>query len=199
MKRLLSQAICLAALRVAPRELSQVYPGLYCQREVSYNSILEQFAAAREEEYDVWSRGRDLMIHEILIRLFAHAALYRMALGREYGLNPFQLLSILLIGGNQTGVSIKVLREAMVIPGSSLTFTLDSLEKKGLIRRSRSRADRRQWLLFLTEKGQKFYSSLIEREAEAVMSSIEKYSEEERAAFFKIAEEISQSGALQAL
>ncbi len=138
------------------------------------------------------------MIHEILVRLFAHAALYRTALGREYGLNPFQLLSVLLIGGNQTGVSIKVLREAMVIPGSSLTFTLDSLEKKGLIRRSRSKADRRQWLLFLTAKGQRFYSSLIEREAEAVRPSLEKYSDEEKAAFFKIAEEISQVGVLQA-
>ena len=136
------------------------------------------------------------MIHDILLRLFAHAALYRMALGREYGLNPFQLLSVLLIGGSQTGVSIKALREVLVIPGSSLTFTLDSLEKKGLIRRSRSKADRRQWLLSLTAKGQRFYSSLVERETEAVLPSLEKFSEEERAAFFKIAEEISQSGAL---
>jgi MarR family 2-MHQ and catechol resistance regulon transcriptional repressor len=136
------------------------------------------------------------MIHDILVRLFAHATLYRMALGREYGLNPFQLLSILLIGGSRTGVSIKVLREAMVIPGSSLTFTLDSLEKKGLIRRTRSKADRRQWLLFLTAKGQRFYSSLIERETKSVMPSLEKFSDEERAAFFKIAEEISQAGGL---
>ena len=41
------------------------------------------------------------MIHDILLRLFVHAALYRMALGREYGLNPFQLLSILFIGGRR--------------------------------------------------------------------------------------------------
>ncbi len=133
------------------------------------------------------------MVHEILMRLFAHATLYRMALGRQYGLNAFQLLSILMIGGNETGVSMKVLRESLLIPGSSLTFTLDSLEKKGLIKRTRNKVDRRQWLLSLTAKGQRFYSTLVQKQTEAVAMSLEKFSDEERAAFLKIAEEISQT------
>lgn len=130
------------------------------------------------------------------MRLFAHANLYRMALGREYGLNAFQLLSVLLIGGSETGVSMKELREALSIPGSSLTFTLDSLEKKGMIKRTRNRIDRRQWLLSLTAKGRRFYSTLIQRQTEAVMTSLEKFSDDERAAFLKIVEEISQAGEL---
>jgi MarR family 2-MHQ and catechol resistance regulon transcriptional repressor len=137
------------------------------------------------------------MVHDVLLRLFAHAALYRMALGREHGLNPFRLLSMLLIGGSQTGVSIKALREALVIPGSSLTFTLDSLEKKGLVRRARSKTDRRQWLVSLTAKGRRFCAGLVERDTEAVMPSLEKFSDDERAAFFKVAAEISQAGVLQ--
>ncbi len=136
------------------------------------------------------------MIHQILMRVFAHATLYRMALGREYGLNAFQLLSVMLIGGNETGVSMKALRESLVIPGSSLTFTLDSLEKKGLIKRTRNGLDRRQWLLSLTARGRRFYSTLVERQTEAVITSLEKFSDEERAAFLKIAEEISRTGRL---
>ncbi len=134
------------------------------------------------------------MVNEIVIRLFAHATLYRMALGREYGLNAIQLLSVLLIGGNETGVSMKALRESLLIPGSSLTFTLDSLEKKGLIKRTRSRIDRRQWLLSLTANGRRFYSTLVQMQTEAVMLSLEKFSEQETAAFLKIAEEISRAG-----
>ncbi len=136
------------------------------------------------------------MIHEVLMRLFAHATLYRMALGREYGLNAFQLLSVILIGGSDTGVSMKVLRESLLIPGSSLTFTLDSLEKKGLIKRTRNRLDRRQWLLSLTARGRRFYSTLVRRQTQAVMTSLDKFSDEERAAFLKIAEEISRTGRL---
>ena len=95
-------------------------------------------------------------------------------------------------------MTIKALREAMVVPGSSLTFSLDSLEKKGLLRRSWSRADRRRWLMHLTAKGQRFCFSLVERETGAVMPSLEKVSDELRAASCKIAGEISQAGAIQA-
>ena len=137
------------------------------------------------------------MVHEALMRLFAHATLLRMAMAREYGLNVFQLLSVLLIGGSETGVSIKGLRQALFIPGSSLTFTLDSLEKKGYIKRNRNKRDRRQWLLFLTAKGKRFYADVIEKQTEAIGPSLEKFTESERAAFLRIAEEISQAGGLQ--
>lgn len=91
---------------------------------------------------------------------------------------------------------MKALRKSLSIPGSSLTFTLDSLEKKGLIKRTRNRIDRRQWLLSFTAKGRRFYSTLVQRQTQAVVSSLEKFSDDERAAFLKIAEEISQAGEL---
>ena len=51
--------------------------------------------------------------------------------------------------------------------------------------------------MHLTAKGQRFCFSLVERETGAVMPSLEKVSDELRAASCKIAGEISQAGALQ--
>ena len=130
------------------------------------------------------------------MRLVAYATLLRMAMAREYGLNVFQFLSVLLIGGSETGIGIKGLREALLIPGSSLTFTLDSLEKRGYIKRARNRRDRRQWRLFLTAKGKRFYADVLERQSEAIGPSLEKFTETERADFLRVADEITRAGGL---
>ncbi len=90
------------------------------------------------------------MIHEALMRLVAYATLLRMAMAGEYGPNVFQLSSVLLAGGRETGIRIKGLREALLIPGSSLTFALDSLEKRGYVKCPCGQQDRRQWRLCLT-------------------------------------------------
>ena len=136
------------------------------------------------------------MIHEALMRLVAYGTLLRMAMAREHGLNVFQLLSVLLIGGSETGISIKGLREALLIPGSSLTFTMDSLEKRGYIKRTRNQQDRRQWLLFLTAKGKRFYAHVLERQSEAIAPSLEKFTEAERADFLRVADELTRAGGL---
>jgi MarR family 2-MHQ and catechol resistance regulon transcriptional repressor len=85
-----------------------------------------------------------------------------------------------------------MIRERLSIPGSSLTFTLDSLERKKLIKRSRSKTDRRQWILTLTAKGQKLYTRMLVKEKQTVAPMLEGFNEDEKAAFIKIAEEISR-------
>jgi DNA-binding MarR family transcriptional regulator len=152
----------------------------------SYISKIEQF-----EEFDN-------MVHiaaDILMRLFSHATLFKLSLAKQYGFNVFQFLALSLVGNAQAGLTIKDLRKALAIPGSSLTFTLDSLEKRRLIRRSRSKDDRRQWILFLTAKGKRLYSDILTKQSEAIGLSLEGFTEAERAAFLKIAEEICQAGA----
>ena len=130
---------------------------------------------------------------DILMRLFSHATLFKLALAKDYGLNVFQLLSILLVGDTEVGLSIKDLRKALLVPGSSLTFRLESLEKKGLVRRSRSKQDRRQWILSLTAKGKRLYSDILARQSEAIEPSLEGFTEAETATFLKIAEEIGRA------
>ena len=99
------------------------------------------------------------MIHiysHLIAQIFSQAAMLELTLAKHFGLHLFQFLALTLVGG-AGGLSIKELRRRLSIPGSSLTFTIDSLEKKKLIRRRRSREDRRQWLLFLTPTGEKLW------------------------------------------
>jgi DNA-binding MarR family transcriptional regulator len=45
---------------------------------------------------------------------------------------------------------------------SNITFIVDDLEKKGLLKRERSEKDRRVYLITLTAKGKKHYKNLNE-------------------------------------
>jgi len=133
------------------------------------------------------------MVHipaDVLIRFISSAMLLKLAVPKNYGLNAAQFMTLLLVGEAAVGVTIKQLRQRLDVPGSSLTFTLDSLESKRLIRRQRSRRDRRQWDLVLTEKGRQLYSDMVAKETEAIEPSLASFSDAEREAFLKVSEEI---------
>ena len=136
------------------------------------------------------------MVHipaHIVAQILSHAAMLKLALAKQHGLNVVQLLALILIGSTK-GVSIKEVRKKLSVPGSSLTFTIDSLEKKKLIKRQRSREDRRQWLLSLSAKGEKLYSEILRTEREAILPTLEKLSDTEKVTFLKLAEEIIKAG-----
>ena len=142
------------------------------------------------------------MVHipaDMLARFLSQAMLLKLALAKYFGLNAIQFMTLLLVGETAVGVSVKALRERLAIPGSSLTFTLDSLEKKHLIKRRRSSQDRRQWLLSLTEKGERLYAEMLEKESEAVGPSLVGFTEADTEAFLRISGEISRSSAASAI
>jgi MarR family 2-MHQ and catechol resistance regulon transcriptional repressor len=113
----------------------------------------------------------------------------KLSLAKEFGLSHFQLLTLMLVGGTEQ-IQIKQLKQKLSIPGSSLTFTIDSLEKKKLVKRQMSKEDKRQWLLSLTPKGQRLYQDVIAAEEENILSALNKLTDEEKTAFLKIAGEI---------
>jgi DNA-binding MarR family transcriptional regulator len=136
------------------------------------------------------------MVHipaHIVAQILSQAAMLKLSLARQHDLNVFQLLALILVGSTD-GVSIKEVRHKLSIPGSSLTFTIDSLEKKKLIKRQRSKEDRRQWLLSLSTKGEQLYTQILKAEREALSPALEKLSDTEQAMFLKITEEIVKAG-----
>ena len=96
--------------------------------------------------------------------------------------------------GSTCTQSIKDIRKKLAIPGSSTTFTIDSLEKKKLIKRQRSKTDRREWLISLTAKGERLYSQVIEAENSAISSNLENLSESDKESFLKLSQEIMHFG-----
>ena len=130
----------------------------------------------------------DISPHVIAMML-SHATVMKLSLAKHLGISALQLLALVLLG-TTGGLSIKALRSELCIPASSLTSTLDSLEKKKLIKRQRSKEDRRQWLLSLSSKGKKLYAKVLKANDEALSPALERLSGSERAAFLKITEEV---------
>ncbi|QJW46025.1 MarR family transcriptional regulator [bacterium BFN5] len=59
-------------------------------------------------------------------------------------------------GYNQRSLADKNLKDQ-----AALTRILDLLEKKGLVRRTRSEQDRREFLIFITDKGRELYDAVL--------------------------------------
>jgi DNA-binding MarR family transcriptional regulator len=132
------------------------------------------------------------MIHipaYIVAQVLSHVAMLKLALAKQFGLTPFQLLAVVLIGSGSR-VSIKELKQRLSLPGSSVTFAIDALERKKLIKRQRSKEDKRQWFLSLTGKGEQFYGDILKAEGEMASPALDKLSESEKTVFLKLAQEI---------
>lgn len=127
------------------------------------------------------------MIHSaaMIAQMLSHATILKLASARQFSLNPVELLALLMVGGGE-GLSIKTLRKSLSVPASSLTFTIDSLEKKKLVRRQRSSEDRRQWLVSLSPKGERLYAEVVEAEGAAMSPALQRLSEADRTAFMRM-------------
>jgi len=81
---------------------------------------------------------------------------------REAGIEPQQHQALLAIKGLPRGsdATVGMLAERLLIRHHSAVELTDRLEAKGLIQRSRSRADRREVILHLTQRGEKVLSRL---------------------------------------
>ena len=88
-------------------------------------------------------------------------AMYRQAetFLSSYGVTPsqFDLLTVLAKEGE---VPLNRLSESLCCACSNVTGLVDRLERDGLVRRERSREDRRVILLSLTKKGQDLWRSV---------------------------------------
>ncbi len=131
------------------------------------------------------------MIHSaaLIAQMLSHATVLKLAFARQFSLNPVELLALLMVGGAE-GLSIKNLRRSLSVPASSLTFTIDSLEKKKLVRRQRSTDDRRQWLVSLSPKGERLYAEVLQAEGAAMSPALARLSESDRSAFMRMIETI---------
>ncbi len=73
------------------------------------------------------------------------------------GLNPTQYAIVDILGHNGP-MKISEIYNMMLIKSGNKTMILDSIEKKGYIRRVFSKSDRREIIIELTSAGQKFFT-----------------------------------------
>jgi len=84
---------------------------------------------------------------------------------RASGLEPQQYLLLLALRGLPMGreATIRELAERMQLRHHSVVELADRLERRSLLRRERSRDDRRQVILHLTPRGEKILTRLAEQ------------------------------------
>jgi len=84
---------------------------------------------------------------------------------RDAGLEPQQYLLLLALRGLPLGLeaSIQVLAERMQLRHHSVVELADRLEERALLRRERSKGDRRQVILHLTHRGEKILNRLAKQ------------------------------------
>ena len=81
---------------------------------------------------------------------------------------------------NSQDCSAKKIRERILIDEGYLSRILDHFVKRGLIRKTRSQADGRLWIIVPTEKGKREFASLNDNSNHLITQMIEKLSDEER-------------------
>lgn len=101
--------------------------------------------------------------------------------------------SLLMLLKHNPGINQTDLSRAVGLDKSTLTPALDQLERKGLILRERTAADRRTYALSLTEKGETLLTELItkvERHEENIVAAL---SSPERATLLRLLKKIARS------
>lgn len=101
---------------------------------------------------------------EATIALLRTASVVSRSVGRvvqPYGLSLAQYNALRIVrGAGPEGLPTLAVRERMIEEGTTITRILDRLESAGLIRRTRSRPDRRQVLCRITSKGRRLLAEL---------------------------------------
>ncbi len=101
--------------------------------------------------------GATTQTFALISRLVARALSARLA-PKGIGFGQFPVLLCLW---DEDGVTQKVLSQRVRIEAPTMVRTLDRMEREGLVKRVRSKTDRRQIHIRLTAKGRKLQDSLV--------------------------------------
>ena len=122
-------------------------------------AVTDPVAAQKGEPIDFGPLENWIGFQLRLAQTASFAAFSREA--RDVDLSPGRFATLLLIGRNP-GISQIALSRAVGNDKSTMTFALDGLMKRGFVRRTRLRHDRRTYCLSLTAAGERMLAKLTE-------------------------------------
>ena len=111
---------------------------------------------------------------------------------KQYNITPEQAGVIRRLG-EEEGITQKDLAIRMDKDQTNVTRLLDQLERKDLVTRNRSKADRRSSLTYLTDEGKKLNEYIIPAEQEIMNVALRGISEERKALLKEIIGEITEN------
>ncbi len=123
----------------------------------------------------------DVSIREIIYsirRLMQAGELYTKELSKTYNISSTQL-NCLIVLFEKGAMPISRIAELIMVNSSTVTGTLDRLEKKGLVKRSRISEDRRIIIIELTENGRILAEHAPPPIQQKIIDGLNRLSEEE--------------------
>ncbi|MEC5424246.1 MarR family transcriptional regulator [Virgibacillus sp. C22-A2] len=96
-----------------------------------------------------------------------------------YGLTAenFMVLELLYNKGPQ---HIQTISDKLMIPSGSITYVVNKLEKKGLVKKEQDQSNRRFWKVVLTEKGEELFHEIFPKHVEVIVKNLGSLSEEQK-------------------
>jgi len=90
---------------------------------------------------------------------------------RGYGLTAenFMVLELLY---NKGPHYIQTISEKLMIPSGSITYVVNKLEKKELVKREQVEANRRYWRVGLTEKGEELFNEIFPQHIKTIKKNL---------------------------
>lgn len=98
---------------------------------------------------------------------------------KEHGISieNFMILELLYNKGPQP---VQKISETLSIPSGSITYVVDKLEKKGLVKRQPNPNDRRASTVVLTEEGRALFDEIFPKHVETISKNVSYITNEEK-------------------
>ena len=90
---------------------------------------------------------------------------------------------------------LSAIAEKVLLSGGSITYSVDKLESRGLVRRKHSKDDRRVILADLTNQGQTLMSTHFPKHAQEIANAMSQLSQEEQSAATEMLKRLGRSTA----
>lgn len=117
------------------------------------------------------------------------------AVERPHGLSNAAAQTLAIIEGAGEPLAPSIIAGRLMITTGSMTSLLDTLERRGLVRRRPHPSDRRQLLVSLTDEGQALVDTFLPEIVAVQTALVAGMSEADRAVAVRLAERLAEAAA----
>lgn len=98
---------------------------------------------------------------------------------KRYGLaaDNFSVLELLYNKGPQ---HVQPMCDKLMIPSGSITYVVNKLEEKGLVRKVQDEDNRRYWKVSLTQEGEGLFDEIFPQHVETIQAILDPLTEEQK-------------------
>ena len=115
------------------------------------------------------------------------------AVERQHGLSNAAGQTLTIIEGAGGSLAPSIIAGRLMITTGSMTSLLDTLERRGLVRREPHPSDRRQLLVHLTDEGQRIVDTILPEIVSVQTALVAGLSEADRATTVHLVEQLAEA------